>query len=278
MNLVELLLPEGAEKYIVHRKHDRKFAITEYGITHRGMPCYQIRINSPIACLQYVRYGSGIIISDDRMYRVETGDTFLLREGIDQIYYSNPDNRFERLWINFTGELAELLFKMYEIDDIIVFKSTDTEAMLNDLFSLCTSDMGAEDYQGAIEEWLLRTVRLLSKNKSAAHSTEVSAEKIRTYIDKNITDNISLSDIAGKFSFSREYIVRMFKKNYGITPHQYILQSKIRISMIMLKEGNKTIEEISDILCFSAPEHFSAAFYKYTGYRPSAYRKNTTRR
>ncbi len=273
MNLVELLAPEGAEIYKVKKEHDRKFAITEYGITHRNMPCYQIRMNSPIACLQYVRYGSGIIISGDRLCRIETGDTFLLRQGIDQIYYSNPDNQFERLWINFRGELAELLFKMYEIDEIIVFKNTDTEDMLKELFSLCDSDISAEDYQEAIEQRLLQIVQLLSKNKNSTPNADTSAEKIRTYIDRNITYNISLSDIANKFSFSREYIVRMFKKNYGITPHQYMLQSKIRISMIMLKDGKKSIEEISDILCFSAPEHFSSTFYNYTGFRPSAYRK-----
>ncbi len=273
MNLVELLAPEGAEIYKVKKAHDRKFAITEYGITHKNMPCYQIRMNSPIACLQYVKYGSGIIISGDKMYRVETGDTFLLKEGIDQIYYSNPDNQFERFWINFKGELADLLFKMYEFDDTIVFKNTDTESLLKDMFSLCRSNMSGENYQDAIEQKLVQIVQILSKNKNSAPETDTSAEKIRTYIDRNITDNISLSDISKKFSFSREYIVRMFKKNYGITPHQYMLQSKIRISMIMLKEGEKSIEEISDILCFSAPEHFSATFYKYTGYRPSAYRK-----
>ncbi len=274
MNLVELLAPEGAEIYKVNKAHDRKLSITEYGITYRNMPCYQIRMNSPIACLQYVKYGSGIIISGDKMYRVGTGDTFLLREGIDQIYYSNPDNQFERIWINFKGELAELLFKMYGIDDIIVFKNTNTESLLKEIFCLCGSDTDCESCQDAIEQKLVQIVQLLSKNKNSAPETDTSAEKIRTYIDRNITDNISLSDISKKFSFSREYIVRMFKKNYGITPHQYILQSKIRISMIMLKEGEKSIEEISDILSFSAPEHFSQTFYKYTGYRPSAYKRN----
>ncbi len=273
MNLVELLAPEGAEIYKVKKKHDRKLSITEYGITYRNMPCYQIRMNSPIACLQYVRYGSGIIISGDRMYRVEMGDTFLLREGIDQIYYSNPDNQFERIWINFKGEFADMLLKLYGIENVILFKDTDTDKLLRDMFELCGSELERESYQSAIEGKLLEIIQLLAKNKKAAPKADTNADRIRMYIDRNITENISLSDIAKEFSFSREYIVRMFKKNYGITPHQYILQSKIRISMIMLKGEDSSIEEISNKLNFSAPEHFSQTFYKYTGYRPSAYKK-----
>ena len=47
------------------------------------------------------------------------GDTFFLPKGSDQIYYSNPDNNFERIWINFKGKLAEWEKAYKELHDYV---------------------------------------------------------------------------------------------------------------------------------------------------------------
>ena len=56
-------------------------------------------------------------------------------------------------------------------------------------------------------------------------------------------ENIKLCNLAIHFYLTEEHIIRTFKKTYGITPHQYILQSKIRIAMIMLRSTKDSIEE-----------------------------------
>lgn len=275
MNIIELETPKNTIKYYAPQtKNQSPFFITEYGITLNDTPCYQLRMSSHISCVQYVISGSGVIICDNKIYTVHAGDTFLLPEGSDQIYYSNPDNHFERIWLNFKGELSKSLLKIYDIENITVFKNTNTYKLLEEIENVCISSENAEEYKRDTARAFLKLVQFLSENKGNAADTGIPTEEIRLFIDRHITENLHLSDIANRFAYTKEHIIRIFKKLYGITPHQYIIQSKIRLSMIMLLRDDETIENISEKLNFSDPHHFSAQFRKFVGIRPSLYRQN----
>ena len=64
----------------------------------------------------------------------------------------------------------------------------------------------------------------------------------------------------------------IFKKAYGITPHQYILQSRMRLAMVLLKTTDESIEAIAEKLGFSDAHHFSTQFRRLLSYQPSQYR------
>lgn len=226
--------------------------------------------------IRYVISGSGIILCDDNVYTVESGDTFLLPMGKNQIYYSNPDNRFVRVWINFKGALAENLLSVYGLNSQTVFKQTNCLAHLTELQDACKKHTDPVEYERETSLAFFKTVQFL-----AAHKTEPKqagqTEQIRLYIDSRIMENIKLSTLAKHFYVTEEHIIRTFKKTYGITPHQYILQSKIRIAMIMLRTTKDSIEEIAYRLNFSDPHHFSAQFKKLVGVRPLPYRQSFSR-
>lgn len=273
MNLINLETPLNTQKYYAPKTdNEYPFYIPEYGRTLKGTPCYQLRMNSPIACVQYVVSGSGIIICNDNVYTVGEGDTFLLPDGTNQIYYSNPDNHFERIWINFTGELAKSLLRIYNPDDIVVFKNVNTYDLLAEIHETCQKTTDPEEYKTLTSQLFLKLVQHLAANKQAPNNATSPVEQIRLYIDRHITENLKIGDIAEFFSFSAAHTIRVFKKIYGITPHQYIIQSKIRLSMIMLKMTDASIAEIAEQLSFSDSHHFSAQFKKLTGYKPSDYR------
>lgn len=275
MNIIDLETPLNTEKYFAPKTDDiYPFYITEYGKTFRNTPCYQLRMNSTIACAQYVISGSGIIICNDTLYSVCEGDSFLLPEGSNQIYYSNPDNQFERIWINFRGELARALLKIYKLEDTVVFKSANTQFLFEEIFETCKEAQTPEDYKNRTSRLFLKLVQFLAENKGVnSDAPGGTIEQIRPYIDCRITENITISDIATHFSFSSEHLIRLFKKTYGITPHQYIIRSKIRLAMIMLKTTDLHIAEISDKLNFPDSHCFSAMFKRIMGYSPTEYRK-----
>ena len=273
MNIIDLETPLNTEKHLAPQTdNEYPFYIPEYGRTFLDTPCYQLRMNSPIGCVQYVISGSGIIICNNKIYTVNEGDTFLLPMGSNHIYYSNPDNQFERIWINFKGELACALLDIYKLNDIIVFRNVNTHDIFTEIHEACKKLSDPEEYKTHSSQLFFKLIQTLSNNKRTTSAVTSEIEQIRLYIDCNITENLKISDIAQKFSFSNEHIIRIFKKNYGITPHQYILQSKIRLAMIMLKMTNSRIDEIAEQLGFSDSHHFSTQFKKLMGYKPSLYR------
>ena len=231
-------------------------------------------MDSPIGCAQYIISGSGIIICNNNIYTAHEGDTFLLPQGSNQIYYSNPDNHFERIWINFKGELAQALLDIYNLNDTIVFKNVNTLDIFTEIYEVCKKLSDPSEYKNQTTQLFLKLIQFIADNKQNTSETTSDIEQIRLYIDCHITENLKISDIAQNFLFSQEHIIRIFKKNYGITPHRYILESKIRLAMIMLKMTDMRIDEISEKLSFSDSHHFSTQFKRLVGYKPSLWRNS----
>ena len=283
LNVIELETPQNTEKFFAPPTDTLyPFLISEYGRTFKGVPCYQLRMPSHVSCLQYVISGSGIIINNGNVYSVKAGDTFLLLAGTDQIYYSNQDNQFERIWINFKGVLSEKLIEIYGLKDQVVFRNTDTFTLLSSLHEICKRNKNATEYSNETAQVFLKIVQFLSQQKTEEKKTTPVTEDIRLYIDCHIMENVTLTAICKQFYLSKEHLIRKFRQAYGITPHQYILQSKIRIAMIMLQTNQMSIEKITERLYFSDPHHFTLQFKKHTGVCPSEYRKkfikaNTTK-
>ena len=59
----------------------------------------------------------------------------------------------------------------------------------------------------------------------------------KLFIDKNFGSNINLKDISGEAFFSKFHFIRLFKKNYGRTPYQYLTEVRIANAKKFLKSG-----------------------------------------
>ncbi len=276
MNIIDLETPVNSKISTAPKTEEKQpFYISEYGITYKNTPCYQLRMASKISCIQYVISGSGILLYDGKMYTVKEGDSFMLLEGKDQIYYSNPDNQFERIWINFRGELSLSVIRSYGLGSAVVFQNTDSKAFLEKIHKVCSKNSDPEEYKEKSAVEFLRLIQFFARNKENTAAPSTPLEEVRQYLDFHIMENLTLTEVAKEFSFSKEHLIRSFKKTYGITPYQYIVQSRIRIAMIMLKTTDDSLSEIAEKLNFSDPHHFSDTFKKHVGFRPSEYRKSS---
>ena len=94
------------------------------------------------------------------------------------------------------------------------------------------------------------------------------------YLEDNISNPaLSNSILAGQIGFSEVYFRKVFKKQYGISPKQYILNVRIKMAKQLLSEHLSKISEISERCGFSSVYHFSRAFSSRVGMTPSEYAK-----
>ncbi len=112
-------------------------------------------------------------------------------------------------------------------------------------------------------------------NASMPVTADSALKRVIEYVRINTNKNITVSDIAKKFGFSRSYLSHKFKKTFGIDLKAFIMKCKLEEAKFLLKYSNKSISEISSYLCFSNQSHFQRAFKKQYGVTPHNYRKTS---
>ena len=106
------------------------------------------------------------------------------------------------------------------------------------------------------------------------HSNNIALD-IRTYIDQKICEKITLDNIVDAFFISKTRIIHLFRKNFGVSPYQYLITQRINMACSLLKNSNLSIREIAEMLQFADPHYFSNFFKSKIGISPVDYRKNT---
>lgn len=86
----------------------------------------------------------------------------------------------------------------------------------------------------------------------------------------------TVADLCKKLNYSRIHLNRLFKKDFGCTPHEYLIQTKLRYASSLLINSEMSISEIAMKVGFSNASQFNADFKKEFGVTPGAYRKNPT--
>jgi len=118
-------------------------------------------------------------------------------------------------------------------------------------------------------------IQELKKIKEACFSNELQLEvaiNIKRYIDKNFDQKINLDLLARLHFTSKYHLIRIFKKYYGITPRQYLINKRIEKAKKILKSG-KSVSETCYAVGLESINSFSNLFKSKTGMSPSNYRK-----
>ena len=99
-----------------------------------------------------------------------------------------------------------------------------------------------------------------------------TAHKVEEYINEANLNEISLEKICDKFHFSKNHIINIFKKEFGITPIRYINDLRLKRAKYLLEVTSDTIENISLKSGFNDYSHFYKEFYRQNSLSPALWR------
>lgn len=99
-----------------------------------------------------------------------------------------------------------------------------------------------------------------------------TAIRTRKFIDHNFEKEVSLDTLSDVRFTSKFHLLRLYKKYYGITPRQYLIEKRIYEAKQMLTNG-ASVTEACYAVGFESLSSFSNLFKRKTGKSPSKYRE-----
>ncbi len=98
-------------------------------------------------------------------------------------------------------------------------------------------------------------------------------EKVTSYIEAHLEEDLSLEHIAEALHYSRFYLARTFAEQTGSTIGKYIQGRRLTLAARKLVETNKPIVEISYEAHYNSQQAFTLAFRRLYLCTPQVYRR-----
>ena len=95
--------------------------------------------------------------------------------------------------------------------------------------------------------------------------------RAKLFVDDHFAENLEIGKIASEAFLSRFHFIRLFKRIYRWTPHQYLTQVRIERAKELLRAGAQ-VSDVCYSVGFESETSFTGLFKRMVGRTPSAYR------
>jgi AraC family transcriptional regulator len=214
-----------------------------------------------------------------------TGDVLIVPAGVTNATVWTGDAEFSILTLcpKFVGEVAhdsidpnriELIPRFAAFDPLIhqigLSLKADIEAgyPTGKLFGESAATMLAARL---LQQHSVRTPKLASDENGLSSYT---LRQVLDYIRSNLSQDLSIIDLAQVAGMSPYYFLRLFKKSMHATPRQYIIQMRIDRSKELLRSKELSIADVALECGFSGQSHFTNVFRQLSGITPRAYQRS----
>ena len=186
-------------------------------------------------------------------------------------YYPKENNPWEYVWFAFKGE------KTKSYGELIGFTNknyTEKIKNFNRIKNLLENRIrklldGTVGYFGVLSTFY----EILEALTSSSSYTGI--HNIKELIDESFTiPKFNIENLCYNAGISHTHLLRLFKKEYGITVIKYITKKRIELACELLISSNLSVGEICFSCGFSDESHFMKTFKKEMGVSALNYRKN----
>ncbi|MFF2876357.1 AraC family transcriptional regulator [Gottfriedia sp. NPDC057991] len=234
--------------------------------------------------LMYITEGKGTFIFYKEEIPVKEHDFIIINPNVDHTEKSDIDHPLEYIVLGIQG----LSFSSTEYPGQVSLYNCKEEQKTY-LFYLEQLIKEAKNQQedselimhNILEILLLKMMRKKTFNVEESSTKKISKdiEFIKNYIKQHFREDISLDTLAKVGHINKYYLAHSFRKYLGVSPIEYLIQTRIRESKILLETTNYPISNISTITGFSSQSFFAQSFKREMNISPSKYRiaKNTNK-
>ena len=127
--------------------------------------------------------------------------------------------------------------------------------------------MSLDIYKLFIE--LLNPQSIKSKGKN---NYEDNMQEVKDFITDNLSQNLSVQQLADSVHMSASHFARVFKQQTGFSPYDFVLISRLNRAKDYLQKTDMSIAQIAYNTGFNSESNFIYFFTKNTGLSPNNFR------
>ncbi len=227
--------------------------------------------------LHYIISGEGYYEVDEQKYFLKQGDVFAIYPEDLVTYYADPENPWEFCWIIFGGKHAHIYYNnggishsglvIHHVDKAFVSCITD-----------CLKYIGENERsysQLRLSSCILECLSHVDKATYSERYTPAEKNHVQNaiaYIEYNYGRGIGVTDIANHLGLDRSYFYKIFKKETGLSPNEYLTGYRIKRAKALISMG-VDFKTVAKSIGLKDIYHFSKIFKKVSGITPSKWRQ-----
>jgi len=100
---------------------------------------------------------------------------------------------------------------------------------------------------------------------------------MRRYINEHYAEDLSLDLLSDNLFLSKFHLQRLFKRYYGQTPRQYLIERRLAAAKTLLANGT-TVTDTCFAVGFECPSSFCTLFRQRNGQTPGEFKKSNFRK
>ena len=254
--------------------------------------------SSPFVRLYYVKKGRAVLHLPQGDFEVTEGHMYLIQSYVPHSYECDPGFEFFYMFLFQRRYDTVNIFDQYDFP--LEVKSNDATRLLFEGYcnlypQLNLPFLSAEDFDNHptfhayaqaymnmadYERLQLHGLVEIIVSYFVKHSTpqlftkDERLSKVIKYIAENVQKPLSVEELADIACLTPSYLIRSFKKSFGITPLQYIIKKKIQHAQKLLLSTELPIQTIAAMAGFDDASYFIRLFKKNIGLTPQIYREN----
>ncbi|PKH26733.1 AraC family transcriptional regulator [Enterobacterales bacterium CwR94] len=225
--------------------------------------------------LHYVIQGKGCLYTEQGQWPLAAGEAFLIHPHAITTYTADARQPWEYMWIEVDGLIAERSFEacgLLREAPVWRAKSADAsaQALLSEILTQDTSR--ALKIAGLTCQFLDALMEHGLQQPKPVNSENRHLENAVAYMERHYHNPLDILAVAKHCRIDRSYLTRLFQKQLGIGPKQYLLRLRMTMAVGLLQDLRLPIKVIACSVGYADQMQFSRLFRQHFHMSPSEWR------
>lgn len=224
--------------------------------------------------------GKGILDYAGKRWEIRGGQMFVLFPGVEATYYADKNDPWYYCWLGFDGRSAGKIVESIGFSEQTpVLALSDVSRIESEIRKMLEARELTLDGQLRRNAGLLKILSTMIRDSVERETADGSpniysySEYAVRYINNHFSEKVRIQDLADHIGISRSYLVKLVKQETGMSPQEYLIETRMRRASDLLSRTNDSIRVVAAECGYDDALAFSKVFKSRFGLNPTEYRE-----